>query len=395
MSKAFVCPYCFSRQDLYQIQFRCQNDPTRCAPADDEPYARFIGLTNRSLKMNRVFDYQGSKRRVPRRAPCDHCGEYSSRRVCPACHNELPYTIGDFQDLIISVIGAKESGKSHYISVLIHMIENKVGRAFNCNLQKLDDNTIRKYREEFYNPVFRNHTVIPETRSARGDYNVKMPMVFSLSFMRKNLLGRARIHKLSTISFFDTAGEDLNSEDTMRNENKYIFNSSGIILLIDPLQLPNVRNQLSSHGVALPYMNTETEDIIARVAKLIRNGLQIPANKLIEIPLAVAFSKIDAIAPLLDSHSALFTPPGHEGFYNVSDGRAIHAEIENMLAQWAGEDLLLKVEQNFRHHAFFGLSALGCNPHGSTRIEKLRPHRVSDPFLWLLYRNKVIKGKKN
>jgi len=38
------------------------------------------------------------------------------------------------------------------------------------------------------------------------------------------------ISNVTTISFFDTAGEDLNAQETMKTENKYIYNSSGIIL---------------------------------------------------------------------------------------------------------------------------------------------------------------------
>ncbi len=48
-----------------------------------------------------------------------------------------------------------------------------------------------------------------------------------------------------------------------------------------------------------------------------------------------------------------------------------------------------------RKKAFFGLSALGCNPdelNGTVPI--VAPMRVEDPFLWLLYKNKFIPGTK-
>jgi hypothetical protein len=399
IKKDFVCPYCFTKQDLYKIKFRCQNSPLRCPLEVDNEYASFRDIS--AVPMNKVFDIPPSRNnmeilqslKLPRELKCPKCNEESSIRICPNCHSELPYTIGDFKDLIFAFIGAKESGKSHYISVLINTIENYIGRMFNANLQKLDDNTIRKYREEFYNPIFKNRVVIPETRSARGDYNVKMPMVFSLSFMHKNLFGKASISNVSTISFFDTAGEDLNAEETMKTENKYIYNSSGIILLVDPLQIMEVRNQLISKGINLPRMNTESEDIVSRVAKLIRTALKIPVDKLIEIPFALAFSKIDALESLIDSSSALFTSGKHEGYYNLSDAENINTEIENLMTEWAGFHLIQEVKHNFKNYSFFGLSALGSNPHGSNKITKLRPLRVEDPFLWLLYKNSIIKGK--
>lgn len=399
VKKDFICPYCFSKQDLYRIKFRCQNSPAKCSPEVDNEYANFRGSS--PLPMNKVFDIPLPKNnmeklkslQLPREVKCPHCSEPSSIRVCPNCHSELPYTIGDYKDLIFAFIGAKESGKSHYISVLINTIENHIGRLFNANLQKLDDNTIRKYREEFYNPIFKNKEVIPETRSARGDYNVKMPMVFSLSFMKKNIFGKSTISNVTTISFFDTAGEDLNAQETMKTENKYIYNSSGIILLVDPLQIMEVRNQLISKGVNLPKINTETEDIVSRVAKLVRTALKLPIDKLIEIPIAVSFSKIDALDALLDSSSSLFSSGKHEGYYNLSDSNNINTEIENLMAEWAGFHLIQEVKHNFKNYSFFGLSALGSNPHGSNKISKLRPIRVEDPFLWLLFKNNIINGK--
>jgi len=399
IKKDFVCPYCFSKQDLYKIKFRCQNSPSKCSLEIDHEYADFRG--NSPMPMNRVFEIPYPKSTIekfkalqlPKELECPNCSELSSIRVCPNCHTELPYTIGEHKDLVFAVIGAKESGKSHYISVLINTIENQISRLFNANLQHLDDNTIRKYNEEFYNPIFKNKEVIPETRSARGDYNVKMPMVFSLSFMNKNIWGKSTISNVTTISFFDTAGEDLNAQETMKTENKYIYNSSGIILLVDPLQIMEVRNQLMSKGINLPKINTETEDIISRVAKLIRTAQKLSVDERIDIPIAVAFSKIDALVELLDKSSSLLTSGKHEGYYNLSDANNVSTEIENLMVEWAGFHLVQQMKHNFKNYSFFGVSALGSNPHGLNKIEKLRPIRVEDPFLWLLYKNHIISDR--
>ena len=399
IKKDFVCPYCFTKQDLYRIKFRCQNSPTKCSLEVDHEYANFRGSP--AIPMNKVFEIPVPKNiiefiqalKLPRKVECPYCNEYSANRICPNCHTELPYAIGDYKDLIISFIGAKESGKSHYIAVLINTIENHIGKLFNANLNKEGDDTIRKYREEFYNPIFKNKEIIPETRSGRADYNVKMPMVFYLTFKKKNFWGKTSISNVTTLSFFDTAGEDLNAEETMKTENKYIYNSSGIILLVDPLQIIEVRNQLKSRGVNLPKVNTETEDIVSRVAKLIRTALSLPLDKLIETPIAIAFSKIDALEAILDESSSLFTLSKHDGYFNLSDAKSVNTEMENLMTEWAGFHLIQEVKHNFRNYTFFGLSALGSNPHGSNKISKLRPLRVEDPFLWLLYKNKIINGK--
>ena len=62
--------------------------------------------------------------------------------------------------------------------------------------------------------------------------------------------------------------------------------------------------------------------------------------------------------------------------------------------KWNGGGFVQKANA-FKESAFFGLSALGCNPddlNGTVPI--VAPMRVEDPFLWLLYKNKFILGTK-
>jgi hypothetical protein len=53
------------------------------------------------------------------------------------------------------------------------------------------------------------------------------------------------------------------------------------------------------------------------------------------------------------------------------------------------------VRSRFTSHGFFGLSALGCNPHGTQQIPRVVPRRVEDPFLWLLAKNKLIRTARS
>jgi hypothetical protein len=396
IKKDYICPFCFNKSDLYRVEFRCANDPKRCAPEADTVYSNFRGLnTPKTLSKVIQIPVPATNReklqalRMPREAVCPHCNDKTSIRICPNCHSELPYTIGDYKDLIFAVIGSKEAGKSHYISVLIDKIMNEIGEGFDSNLQPLNDETIKRYREDFYNPIFRKRETIMATRSGRADISVKLPLIYTLSFMGKGIFSKKRIRDVATIVFFDTAGEDLDAEDTMTTENKYIYNSSGIILLLDPLQLSEVRSQLSS-GTPLPEENTEIEDIIARTATLIRKAKKMKQNQLIDIPIALAFSKIDAIDPILDPSSGLKYPGKHTNCFDTGDFEAVNSEMESLIKEWKGGVLLQQMRHNFKHYGFFGFTALGCNPHGTQKIPKLRPHRVEDPFLWLLWRHRLI-----
>ena len=392
--KYSICPFCFENINLYEVKFRCASPPERCSPENDTILAKFlrvnVKLENKVVKKSpptTIIETIKSWSRVPREARCHNCNEKTTTRLCPNCHSELPYTMGEYKDLIFSVIGAKEAGKSHYISVLIEKIRNEVGAHFDCSLQPLNDETIKRYREDFYNPVFKKREIIKTTLPARGNPSVRKPLIYTLSFRRKGLFNR-KIQDVVTIVFFDTAGEDLEAEDTVRTENKYIFNSSGIILLLDPLQLAKVRAELPQ-DTPLPEENLETEDLLNRVAKLIRIAHGKKPTQLMSIPVAVAFSKIDALEPLLEG-SSLNYPSQHEGYFDLNEFENVNGEMEARIREWSGDSLVKSLEYNFKKYAFFGLTALGCNPHGTQKIDKLRPRRVEEPFLWLLWQHKLI-----
>jgi hypothetical protein len=380
----YICPFCFTEHKLSEVNFICKSEPNKCENAKKE--------------IIMVPDLNEGKNIMPKDMVCDSCGENTNVKVCPTCNAELPYTIGEYKDLIFAVIGAKEAGKSHYIAVLIDKIMNEIGAAFNCSLQAINDATITRYRNDFYYPVFRSKEVIRVTHSAKTDASVSQPLIYTLAFRETSIFGGLlksnRISNVVTIAFFDTAGEDLNEEDTMKSVNKYIYNSSGIIFLLDPLQLTNVRNSLPER-TPLPEQNTEIEDLLSRTANLIRRAKDKKMTQLIDIPVAVAFSKMDAVECLLDSSSCINYPSKHigAGKFHIADFEDVNGSMESLVRSWGGENFANQLSSNFKDFAYFGITALGCSPD-SNSIKNLRPNRVEDPFLWLLWKHKLIKSEK-
>jgi hypothetical protein len=405
----FICPSCFEESRLQDVRFRCDNDVQICEPEHDSVYTRFLNRGVDSGENSRVmakvirpkkpsFLEKINVFKIPKKAICHSCQHTSTTRACPKCHSELPYTIGDYKDLTFAIIGAKQTGKSHYIAVLIEVIKQTIARNFDSSLDELNEATTKRYEVDFYNSIFKKKEIIDATVSARADRNVRTPLIYSKKIRNKVWwkLGRKEITDVSTLVFFDTAGEDLNAEDVMRTENRYIYNSQGIILLIDPLQIQSVRDELRrlNPAVELPEINTETSDIIGRTANLIRKAKGIGQKKMIDIPIAVTFSKVDAIRDILSASSILRHEGNHEGYFNLNDFHGLNDEIAGLLEKWTGGGKLYQqVTLNFENFGFFGISSLGAPPKG-TQIERIRPFRVEDPFLWLLHHHKLIKGKK-
>lgn len=382
--KKEVCPYCFETYALKDAPFRCVSPPQRCTPEADKVRAT---VWKQSTPIGRVLPPMG---RFATEVRCPKCNQQTKRRICPLCHMDLPHTTGKFENLIFAVIGAKDSGKSHYLAVLIDQIRNHLGPSLGMLLEELNDYTIKRYRESFYNPVYIQHKIIFGTKSALSDETVQLPMVFSLTFSGKGYLRQHKITKVVTLVFFDTAGEDLKDEDVMATVNKYIYRADGIILLLDPLQLTWVRDQLGS-ATSLPEVTTETSDIIVRTTKLIQAGRNLRQDRLVPTPLAIAFSKFDAVQPLIDSQFQLNATPNHDGGFDAADFEAVNSEMQSLVSTWHNSHLLQQVTTRYNQYGFFGLSSLGCSPQGSD-IPRVLPRRVEDPFLWLLYSHGLIRA---
>lgn len=379
-----VCPYCFDYFWLHETPFRCTSPMARCTPMKDTVLEKVWGDTR---PVGKVLSSTG---RFSSSAICIDCGQQSHKRLCPHCHMELPHTTGQFKNYIFSVIGAKNSGKSHYLAVLINQIRKRLGPDMNILLEPMNDDTIKRYRKDFYEPIYHDKRVIFGTTSALTNRKVRQPLVYSLSISGKGILRKNKIKKAVILVFFDTAGEDLNDEDVMSTVNKYIYRSDGILLLIDPLQLPAVRDKVAP-TTPLPQINTETADILNRTTRLIERGHSMQPTDVIKIPLAVAFSKFDAVLPLLDPHSQLHASANHDGGFDIDDFEAVNVEMMTRLDKWNGQDILQLARTRYKRYGFFGLTALGCNPHDSKKISRLLPRRIEDPFLWLLAQNNIIR----
>ncbi|WP_433771201.1 TRAFAC clade GTPase domain-containing protein [Bacillus wiedmannii] len=394
MKRSYVCPYCFTNNKIHEVKFRCANDT--CIE-EDKTFSEYWG-NRRGAMLPRVVKAPQqnffARLKMPTTSNCHECNTVTTVRVCPTCHSKLPSTIGDYDDYIIAVIGAKQAGKSHYIAVLIDQIINSIGNTYNCYLKPENDDTIERYNRSFRDPLYKHKTTLDVTRSASNDDRVKQPLLFTLSFSGEGVLGT----KVITLAFFDSAGEDLKKEEVMSKHTRYICNSAGIICLLDPLQQAKVRNQISEQqlDVHLPDVDNETDgnDILIRTTNLIRNMLQLKAKKKIQIPMAISFSKIDSIQPLLDPSSKLRQKGRHTdaSAFDMVDFHSVHQEMKALVQQWTSGNIPMLLEHNYQHYAYFGLSSLGNDPGREMKVESVEPYRIEDPFLWLLWKNGIIKS---
>ncbi len=366
--KVVTCPYCFEQFALRDMVFRCENRSC-VAPQRDARLFEHWGEES----MARFFSSSGTRLT----SQCPSCNQETRTRLCPVCHKNVPESFGLQPEHIIAVVGAKNVGKSHFLAVLIDHIRKGLGAQFDMTIEFLDEETNRRYMDNLYNPVFRDHKTIPITRSAHVDHTVRLPLLYRLSRRKDD-----KLESMAILAFFDTAGEDLTDQNVMDQFCKYIMNAQGIILLLDPLQIDAVRGQLGS--VTLPEKEADPLDIVQRITNLMLKHAQQGGEAKIETPMAVCFSKFDMVLPLMDPSMQILYKANHNGFYDADDCKAIQGELEALLTMWDQIGLLNLIRVRYKQYAFFGISSLGVAPLGNT-ITAVKPFRIEDPFLWLMH----------
>jgi len=380
------CPYCYSGFSEREIWFRCSGrigpKGERCSPEID-PVRR--DRTGFGQVLPPVFDSDGRLRA----ANCPKCGAESTTRICPACHMQLPVHFGKVRSRMIALVGAKESGKTVYMTVLVHELMHRMGEDLNAAISGADDETRLRFASDYEQPLYRDARLLASTTTA-GTRD-RAPLVFRFttegrtSRLSRNGTGEPQ---RTLLSFFDTAGEDLRSVRSVEENVQYLAAADGIVLLLDPLQMRGAR-QLAAPGTLLPTpgaVGDEPANVLENITDLIMAKERIKASQRIGKPLAIVFTKMDALLHDLKQTSPLLRPPAHTPYFDERDSLDVHTEIQRLLARWEGSRIDQIAQKNYRTYRYFGVSALGETPTQENRVSPrgIRPYRVTGPFTWML-----------
>ena len=402
----YVCPYCFTKVDMNNIHYVCTG-PT-CAKTfaanalstRNERAMLYVsknGVNEIDREKSLVYgrdpfgpDAIIAKQHIIRNASgfCDICRRPVYVRVCPTCHNMIPPGAEEEGNKIFVILGPKGVGKSHYIAVLINQLKNVISTEFHGVLNAANDSTTIKYRDVYYHRLFEEKRKLQPTLSFGSSPDAHEPLIFFLRILNGDK------PQVFTFAFFDTAGEDLVSTNRMMqvNLNAFISLASGIVYLVDPMQVKYINQRI--HVDNKPNVGPNATDILNNICQIIRNNKKLKGKDKIDIPIAVSLTKSDVLMKIPENEeeskvlfglgSALHIPREY-GKYDAENFAQIDAELAEYIRRTVGPEFLQLV-RSFKDYSFFAVSALGCNPTGSTLPRGVSPQRVEDPFLWLLSR---------
>lgn len=316
----------------------------------------------------------------------DRLGKKASDvRICPHCHNNLPFEFGKYPVKYISVVGITSSGKTIYLSQLLKYLDSFFTKAGLTVLGTCDE------IEAFLN----SHKIAKDIKLPRGTVpdGLTPPMVANV---KDN-----NTQQIYTLVFYDIAGENCVKPDKMRKFGPFIKNSDGIILIIDPGQFMEQVADIEGEEQEL----YKPDRVIAAMC----NAFVTATNKngQSNIPLAVTVSKGDTMVDILGYTSNIFSNIDYSSYESNSfpyrDFRSMDIDVWHLIEQLDSDKAKIlknKLQQCFPNYSFFVVSSLNTEPRKIEEDNKTyymidkEPEaiRVEIPLFWVL--DKVGIGTK-
>lgn len=310
--------------------------------------------------------------------------------ACPTCHYALPSDWLQSTSTCIAMAGARYTGKTVYIAVLIKQLENLAAR-FNREVLPADRSTADRYREIYEKPLYVEQGIAQATPSAASV--TQRPLIFDL--------GRWGDQPKHYLVIRDVAGEDLENPHNVGSRALGFFShADAVFFLFDPLRVEDISNQLRDLIPEPPGIGGDPKEVLHTVLDLIGTG---------NPRLAVILSKFDAFQQLSHVHhsawgrvmsnagAAFNRDPGSlSKNYDNFDGELLDAEVRSLLHR-LGASPSLRTMMNPRtgtiySHRFFAVSALGESPSGQKLHRNgISPFRCTDPIRWLFARSGILE----
>ena len=152
------CPYCFHPLDTQWTTFCC--DSGRC---DSHPRELATSVRGYPVSTPNVLEVAVGSDGIPATAArCHECGGHTKREVCGRCLYDIPPNWRDAQALTVTVVGARGSGKTVYIAVMLEVLKRYMERA-SRTLEPFNNRTENLYDARFYQPLFVENAVLDQT----------------------------------------------------------------------------------------------------------------------------------------------------------------------------------------------------------------------------------------
>ncbi|WP_426718697.1 TRAFAC clade GTPase domain-containing protein [Corynebacterium auriscanis] len=324
---------------------------------------------------------------------------------------QLPQGWAGSGTITIAMAGARSSGKSLYMAVVIKLLKRLVitkGHTF----RPANAYTERTYREHYEEPLFENMGILPPTPpSAQKDAYQREPLIFDIGAYPRG--PRGDLQKIFVV-FRDVAGEDLKAEgfESRRESLSFFGFADQVIFLYDPMAVPRIRDLLAG--------TVSTHEVGADdPADVLRNLLSVLGSS--QRPfIALTLSKFDTLQNLenislpsfdgapgrninwqrvMGNKGARFSHEGSDldGPFDLADHSLLNAEVKSLLECLEATELTNQMRiplfgEKPYLYSCFAVSALGDSPaSGKISRSGIAPFRCLDPIRHCLHYMRVFE----
>ncbi len=384
-----ACPYCFTELPKDQVVFRCVG---RCSPRTDEQAERY-GRRRARITPLVTAGISPETKKLPTFGVCQQCSQTTSLEVCPTCHRDLQEGWRGVRTFTMTVTGARGSGKSVYIAVLIDSLKRYAVKR-RVIISEVGE-TASLYERNYYERVFDNKAL---AGTLPGFDDVMM------------WKAEASSSKPFYIIVRDVAGEDvekLTAEPDPRLS--FIDRADLTLFLFDPLMLQQVKQRLDGviASVDDSRLGDTPEKALPKVLAQMGSG---------HARLAMVVAKFDSLHALGDVGGAdalaqaLANPAAHYNWDQTvrraemdaaeaaqfldADTAFLDAELRGLLSLLGDPPVTIVADEaaasrklaEVRH---FAVSSVGDSARHADQLtlRGISPFRILDPVLWGLQRS--------
>jgi len=297
--------------------------------------------------------------------------ESTLKKECPRGHVWGIGTEG-LPSYFVALVGGGRVGKTTYMTMVVqNLLDGQVSSGLKATFESSEDEEQQKAR---WRQLSKGNK-LPSTQ-------VGVPQAAVLR-LRARDVGNTRLY------LYDAAGEEYRKV-TREADREFVFfqDLTGVILLVDPLSLPNLKSQATVE--IGPQLNdfepsaTPLREVLASLRSNVTRFLRFGHSGRSDIPVAVVIGKADA--PTINARV------GPEAIRQAAVERgspsSTHPDVESELChaallEWgADKEITTLLEHDFRRIRYFSCSPQGRVTDGSGR--PFTPDRVMPPLLWLL-----------
>lgn len=334
--------------------------------------------------------------------PIDSKGLPASGLACPHCRVKLPRDYLAIPHHIFSLVGASQSGKSYFLTILIRMLQRTLFQRFGITFRDEDPQAnaiLSDMKNKLFQGITPREAALLKTqlegemylRLKRFGQEVSLPRPFSFTLTPEN-----RRADTQGIIFYDNAGEHFQPGVSIEDSPGalHVAVSSAIFFLFDPAPNALFRQRLPHHqDPQLSRPIPDIQDVImAEMENRIKRLRNLGVKEAINTPLAVIIGKSDIWKSLLGDRplAPVITDSGW-------DEEALQKNSQRL------REMMVELEPSIVANAealsdrviYFAVSAFGHSPEKFTDPDtnaeylaphpgKLQPDGIEVPVLWAL-----------